>query len=565
MQSFPRKSAGFLLSAGLCATLGLAASIGVPANASAEECPGHPDALGTSRVLVVDPSKIQRVGVMQYPQSLPLADKEVVLTFDDGPLPPHSNAVLDTLAEQCVKATFFLVGEMARAFPSVVRRIHEEGHTIGTHTEHHPLRMHRMPIDKAREEIDRGIADVGGALWDDKDLAPFFRIPGLARTDAIEKELAQRGLVVFSSDTVADDWHRRIRSEDIVRLSISRLEARGKGILLLHDIHRTTANALPDLLKKLKAAGFHVVHIVPGTEQPAVAAASPAAKPAPSAANSSAPAPAAPPAAVAAGNADRASSPDGKDAGKATVAAADGNQSTAANDTSGPKDDKAIPHVAEPSANEVIAANDPPADRGETAQTAPSPLYNRATATDGNVVREPDGAKPETAETPASNNQIIAAVAPAAGQNEVVQPASAAPNIEADQAAKTDVATPQSSDRDPSPSEKVASAEAAQTADEPAQDMDDPIWPKPLVDTLADVRAELPAPDVQVLCADYRPWHTVKLADGSQTAGYLALDAVPQWTDPPVATPVRSDEAGLPAPAVPYYFGGGEVVTSIAE
>src|ERR1700761_2202269 len=257
MQSFPRKSAGFLLSAGLCATLGLAASIGSAAPASAEDCPGHPDALGTSRVLYVDPAKIHRVGTMQYPQSLPLADKEVVLTFDDGPIPPHTTSVLDTLAAECVKATFFLVGEMARAYPAAVRRIHEEGHTIGTHTEHHPLRMNRMPIEKARDEIDRGIIDVGGALWDDKDLAPFFRIPGLARTDAIEKELAQRGLIVFSSDTVADDWHRRIRSEDIVRLSLSRLEARGKGILLLHDIHKTTANALPDLLKKLKAAGFH--------------------------------------------------------------------------------------------------------------------------------------------------------------------------------------------------------------------------------------------------------------------------------------------------------------------
>ena len=213
---------------------------------------------------------------MQYPQSLPLADKEVVLTFDDGPIPPHSNAALDILAAQCVKATFFLVGEMAREFPSVVRRIHEEGHTIGTHREHHPLRMHKMPIDKVRAEIDRGIADVGGALWDSKDLAPFFRIPGLARSDAIEKELADRSLVVFSSDTVADDWHRRIRSTDIVRLAVSRLEARGRGNLLPHDIHRTTAAALPDLLNKLKAAGFHVVHIVPGTEQPQVAGTVPA-------------------------------------------------------------------------------------------------------------------------------------------------------------------------------------------------------------------------------------------------------------------------------------------------
>src|SRR5580704_18037944 len=115
MFSFPRKLADFLLSAVLSATLGLVACL--PAPALAEECPGHPDANGTSRVLVVDPSKIQRVGIMQYAQSLPLADKEVVLTFDDGPIPPHSTVVLDTLAANCVKATFFLVGEMAHAFP----------------------------------------------------------------------------------------------------------------------------------------------------------------------------------------------------------------------------------------------------------------------------------------------------------------------------------------------------------------------------------------------------------------------------------------------------------------
>ena len=98
MLSFPRKSADFLLSAVLSATLGLVAPVYLHAPALAEDCPGHPDALGTSRVLVVDPSKIQRVGVMQYAQSLPLADKEVVLTFDDGPMPPHSTAVLDILA-----------------------------------------------------------------------------------------------------------------------------------------------------------------------------------------------------------------------------------------------------------------------------------------------------------------------------------------------------------------------------------------------------------------------------------------------------------------------------------
>jgi peptidoglycan/xylan/chitin deacetylase (PgdA/CDA1 family) len=258
-----RAPIGVVLSALFGATASIAASALAPA--WAEECPGNPDALGTSRVLALESGRLTRVGVMQYPQSLPLADKEVVLTFDDGPIPRYSLPVLDILAAQCVKATYFLVGSMAREFPAVVRRIHDDGHTIGTHTEDHPFRMNKLPVEKVRAEIDQGISDVSAALWDAKDLAPFFRIPGFARSDAIEEELAARSLVVFSSDTVADDWHRRIKPADIVGRAMSRLEARGRGILLLHDIHAATVAALPVLLKKLKEAGFHIVHVVPAT------------------------------------------------------------------------------------------------------------------------------------------------------------------------------------------------------------------------------------------------------------------------------------------------------------
>ena len=226
-------------------------------------CLGHPDALGTSRVLALDPAAYPRVGRMQYPNSLPLNDKEVVLTFDDGPLPPSSNQILDILAAQCVKVTYFLVGEMARAFPAVVRRIYEEGHTIGTHSEDHPTRFGQLPVEKMRREIDWGISDVGAALGDPKYLAPFFRIPGLARSDVVESELAARGLIVFSSDTVADDWHRRISAKGIIAAAMQRLEASGKGMLLLHDIHPKTVAALPGILKELKDKGFHIVQLVP--------------------------------------------------------------------------------------------------------------------------------------------------------------------------------------------------------------------------------------------------------------------------------------------------------------
>jgi peptidoglycan-N-acetylglucosamine deacetylase len=231
--------------------------------AMAQECAGKPDALGTGRILVLGPGGPTQVGSMQYPQSLPLADKEVVLTFDDGPLPPYSNQVLDILAEQCVKVTYFLVGEMAQSYPDVVRRIYQEGHTIGTHTEDHPLRMHKLPVEKVRWEIDEGMTHVAIALGDPNHLSPFFRIPGLDRSDVIEAEAAARSLVIFSTDTVADDWHRHIKPRDIVSRAMTRLEKRGRGILLLHDIHKSTVAALPELLKELKDKGFRVVHVVP--------------------------------------------------------------------------------------------------------------------------------------------------------------------------------------------------------------------------------------------------------------------------------------------------------------
>lgn len=239
-----------------------AQGVGTLGAAAHEQCPGNPDALGTSRVLVMHPGEYSQVGTLQYPETLPLGDKEVVLTFDDGPLPPASTEILDTLASQCVKATFFLVGEMAHSFPSVVRRIYAEGHTIGTHSQDHPLRFDRLPIEKLRWEIDQGIANVSAALGNPDEMAPFFRIPGLGRAPEVESELTARSLVTFSVDVVADDWFHHIKPADVVSRAVSRLEKHNGGILLLHDIHKSTAAALPDLLKELKEKGFHIVHVV---------------------------------------------------------------------------------------------------------------------------------------------------------------------------------------------------------------------------------------------------------------------------------------------------------------
>jgi peptidoglycan-N-acetylglucosamine deacetylase len=252
-----------VFAAALAAVSGFSSVLFDAAPARAETCPGNPVALGTSRVLVVSPQQYQRLGSMQYKETLPLADKEVVLTFDDGPLPPWSNKVLDILNAQCVKVSYFLVGEMAHNFPDVVRREEASGDTIGTHSQSHPTRFEKLTGDKLNYQIDTGIASVSAALSNPHDLAPFFRIPGLGRSQADEEALAARSLVVFSVDVVADDWFRHISPEQIVERAMRRLERRGSGILLLHDIHEHTALALPELLKELKDHGFHVVQVVP--------------------------------------------------------------------------------------------------------------------------------------------------------------------------------------------------------------------------------------------------------------------------------------------------------------
>jgi peptidoglycan-N-acetylglucosamine deacetylase len=248
--------------------ISLAAATGRSAWASTDACPGNPNALGTSRVLTISPSEFNKIGRMQYKQTLPLNDHEVVITFDDGPLPPYSNIILDILASQCVKATYFLIGRMAHQYPSIVRRIYNAGHTIGTHTQNHPLALQRVPLQRVGSEVDGGIASVDAALGDPKALSPFFRIPGLAKTNAIDNYLASKRLVTWSADVVADDWFRRIAAKTIVQRAIQRLEAKGRGILLLHDIHPATTIALPMLLKELKARGFHVVQVVAAGDRP---------------------------------------------------------------------------------------------------------------------------------------------------------------------------------------------------------------------------------------------------------------------------------------------------------
>ncbi|MBR0786231.1 polysaccharide deacetylase family protein [Bradyrhizobium iriomotense] len=238
-------------------------TVGAPA-AYAADCPGHPDALGTSRTLVVDPREHPRIGTMQYRETLPLRDHEVVLTFDDGPLPKYSNQVLKMLDDECIKATFFIIGGQAKANPEGVRKLVAAGHTVGTHSMNHPLTFDRMPVEKYEPEINGGIEWTSAAMTDPSKLAPFFRIPGLMRAEGVENYLISRGIQVWSADFPADDW-RHVSSDRVYQLAIQRLEAKGKGILLLHDIQARTVAALPKIIRDLKARGYRIVHVVPAT------------------------------------------------------------------------------------------------------------------------------------------------------------------------------------------------------------------------------------------------------------------------------------------------------------
>jgi peptidoglycan/xylan/chitin deacetylase (PgdA/CDA1 family) len=253
-----------------CALIGFALLLAASAPAWPEACPGHADAIGTARTLTVDPHVLPQIGTMQYSTSLPLDDHEVVLTFDDGPLPPYTNRILEILAENCVKVDYFLVGEMANAYPHVVRQIYNAGHVIGTHSLHHPLIFNRMDEAQLASEVEGGIVAVDAALGDPRAVAPFFRIPGLLRSNETDSYLASKSLAVFSADEVADDWRHGITPKKIVALAMKRLDAKGhRGVLLLHDIHPATVLALPALLKELKDNGYKIVQAVPPGDRPA--------------------------------------------------------------------------------------------------------------------------------------------------------------------------------------------------------------------------------------------------------------------------------------------------------
>ena len=243
------------------------------AAAAQTPCTGHADALGTARVLAVDAAKMPRVGRKHFPQTLPLAPKEVVLTFDDGPETGTTARVLDALKHECVRASFFLLGRNALAHQDLARRELAEGHTVAHHTFSHPL-LNRMPVAAAEAEIDRGFAGVDTALYGKAAAAPttpFFRFPGFASSAALLESLERRGIVVFGADLWASDWNPMSPDQQLQQVR-GRIESARGGIVLLHDTRAQTAAMLPALLHALKAGGYRIVHVVPAVRTPAAAA-----------------------------------------------------------------------------------------------------------------------------------------------------------------------------------------------------------------------------------------------------------------------------------------------------
>jgi len=230
----------------------------MPALAQGAACP-NPNALGISRTVEIDTTGGPSFGFEHYKVHDFLLLKEVVLTFDDGPQVNHTHAVLDALDQHCTKATFFSIGKMALGLPEILRDVAKRGHTIGTHTWSH-ADLSKMQDAEWKAEIEKGVSAVKRALGG--PVAPFFRYPFLRDSKETLTHLAARNMAIFSTDVDSFDFKFR-NADQLVKSVMTRLEKKGKGIVLMHDIQPGTAKAVPQLLTELKAKGYKVVHMRP--------------------------------------------------------------------------------------------------------------------------------------------------------------------------------------------------------------------------------------------------------------------------------------------------------------
>ena len=232
----------------------LAYSVPVQAQGAAQ-CPGNPNALGIARTVEIDTTGGPGFGFEQYKMHDFLLMREVVFTFDDGPWPNNTRAVLAALAQHCTKATFFPIGKHALWHPEILKEVAAAGHTIGGHTWSH-ANLEKMKGEKSTEEIEKGFSAIKIALG--APPAPFFRFPFLKDKENLAY-LGSRNIAVFSHDLDSFDFKART-ADNVITSVMTKLERKGKGIILMHDFQQATAAAMPGLLNELKAKGYKVVH-----------------------------------------------------------------------------------------------------------------------------------------------------------------------------------------------------------------------------------------------------------------------------------------------------------------
>jgi len=220
-------------------------------------CPSNPNALPISRTVEIDTTGGPGFGFEHFKEHDFLRANEIVLTFDDGPWPKNTPAVLDALAAHCLKATFFPIGEHAMWHPEILKQVAAAGHTIGTHTWSH-ADLSKKSFADAKDEIEKGVSAVHLAVGG--PTAPFFRFPDLRHPPEMVTYLGQRNIAIFSTDIDSFDFKLH-KPEEVIRSVLAKLRNRGKGIILMHDFQRGTAEALPELLEQLKANGYKVVQI----------------------------------------------------------------------------------------------------------------------------------------------------------------------------------------------------------------------------------------------------------------------------------------------------------------
>jgi peptidoglycan/xylan/chitin deacetylase (PgdA/CDA1 family) len=217
------------------------------------------DALGVSRVVEIDTTGGPGFGFEHFKQLDFLTDKEIVLTFDDGPWPVNTPSVLKTLADECTKAVFFPIGKHATYHPEILKQVAAAGHSIGAHTwSHANLNSKKINEQQATEEIEKGFSAVKLALG--AAPSPFFRFPQLQHGPAAVAYVGSRNIAIFSCDVDSFDFKAKDATQ-VINSVMTKLEKSGKGIVLMHDFQRHTAEALPSLLRRLKAGGYKVVQM----------------------------------------------------------------------------------------------------------------------------------------------------------------------------------------------------------------------------------------------------------------------------------------------------------------